>query len=329
MSAKKGIDVSYAQGNIDFSKIDKNEVHFAIVRSSYGWEQGQKDSKFDRNIKGFQGRGIPCGAYHYSYAQSKEDAVKEAKYCLSCIKGHKLELPVFYDLEDSSISRLGKRTCTDIAKAFCDYMKKSGWKAGVYLNPNWLENYVYKDEIIGKYELWLAQWGSSKPSYQCSLWQYTVGSAGCVNGIIGEVDLDYLYADDSSKEDKEKEHDSDKKEIFKVGDIVKVLDPIDYDTGKKFQVYDNAVYSVIEAVGDRIVIGIDGQVTAAINAKYLEKVDKKEERPKHTYTYIIRNGDTLTSIAKKYHTTVEKIAEENHIKDPDLIYSGRILKITV
>ncbi len=323
MPTKKGIDVSYAQGNIDFAKIDKQEVEFAIVRSSYGWEQGQKDSKYDRNIRGFQERGIPCGAYHYAYAQNTHDAEKEAKYCLSCIKGTKLELPVFYDLEDSSVARLGKRACTDIAKAFCDYMKANGRQAGVYLNPNWLENYVYKEELIGKYTLWLAQWGSSKPSYPCTLWQYTVGAAGCVRGIAGEVDLDYLYGDDEQKQKDEHE------EKFKAGDAVKILDPIDYDTGKRFQVYNGVTYTVIEAVGNRIVIGIDGQVTAAVNAKYLEKITPESQRPKRTYTYIIRNGDTLTSIAEKYHTTVQHIAEENHIQNPDLIYSGRILHITV
>ena len=68
MKSKKGIDVSYAQGNINFDKINKSQVEFAIVRSSFGWESGQKDNQFDRNIKGFQAKGIPCGAYHYSYA---------------------------------------------------------------------------------------------------------------------------------------------------------------------------------------------------------------------------------------------------------------------
>ena len=323
MSRKRGIDVSYAQGDIDFSCINKNEVQFSIIRSSFGWYDGQKDSKFDRNIKGFQGLDIPCGAYHYSYAQNSDDAIKEAKYCISCIKDYTLQLPVFYDLEDSSIAVLGKRTCTDIAKAFCDYMKKSGFKTGIYMNLNWLENYVYKDELMGKYELWLAQWDSVKPYYNCSFWQYKVGQSGSINGISGEIDLDYMYTDSGQQ------HDDENKQKFQVGDIVKVLDPIDYDTGKRFDVYDGVTYSVIEAVGDRIVIGIDGRVTAAINAKYLEKLHSETEKNKHTYTYIIRSGDTLTSIAGKYHTTVQKIAEENHIKNPDIIYSGQVLHITV
>lgn len=327
MSEKRGIDVSYAQGNIDFHRIDKNEVSFAIIRSSYGWEKGQKDSKFDRNIKGFQALGIPCGAYHYSYAKSKNDAVKEAEYCISCIKGHKLELPVFYDLEDNSIAGLGRRICTDIAKAFCDRMKKEGYKAGLYSNPNWLENYLYKDELLGKYTLWLAQWGSSKPAYKCSIWQYRIGKSGSIKGIDGEVDLDYMYTDGKPNDEKD---DNNNKNI-KVGDIVRVLDPINYDTGEKFTVYDNAVYSVIEVVRDRAVIGIDGQVTAPINKKYLEVIGSGNNSPnkKKTYRYIIRPGDTLTSIAARYHTTVSQIVEENHIKNPDLIYAGHILKITI
>lgn len=334
MAEKRGIDVSYAQGNIDFGRIDKNEVSFAIIRSSYGWENGQKDSKFDRNIKGFHELGIPCGAYHYSYAQSKEDAVKEAEYCISCIKGHKLELPVFYDLEDNSIARLGRRTCTDIAKAFCDHMKKEGYNTGLYSNPNWLENYLYKNELIGKYELWLAQWGSSKPAYKCSIWQYKVGRSGSIRGIDGEVDLDYMYTDirpEDEDKDKHKDEHKDDRNI-KVGDIVRVLDPINYDTGEKFTIYENAVYSVIEVVRDRVVIGIDGQVTAPINKKYLEVIssdDKHSSRKEKTYQYIIRPGDTLTAIAARYHTTVRKIVEENHIQNPDLIYAGHILKITV
>ena len=261
MIKKKGIDVSYAQGYIDFDRINKDQVQFAIVRSSFGWETGQKDSMFDRNIKGFTRKDIPCGAYHYSYAQSPEDAVREAEYCLECIGRAKLSLPVFLDMEEQCIADCGRRVCTDIIKVFCAHMKAHGRKAGVYLNPNWLENYVYKNEIIGKYELWLAQWDSEKPAYPCSFWQYRVGSGGSINGISGDIDLDIMYTD--------KKPVRDNRVKFKVGDHVVVTDPINYDTGEKFVVYPDEDYTVIEAVGDRIVIGIDGRVTAPINAKYL------------------------------------------------------------
>ncbi len=338
MKSKKGIDVSYAQGNINFDKINKSQVEFAIVRSSFGWESGQKDNQFDRNIKGFQAKGIPCGAYHYSYAKSKDDAVKEAKYCLECIKGKKLELPVFIDLEDSSIAAQGKRVCTDIAKTFCDYMKKAGYKTGIYINPNWLNNYVYREELLGKYTIWLAQWESAKPAFECSLWQYNVGGSGSIDGVSGRCDLDIMYVNEDEKPKENKKPETDKKTetakkpdstkvSFKIGEEIQILNPINYDDGNKFIVYANERYTVIEAVGDRIVVGINGQVTAAVNAKYLRKVSQSSKSK--TYSYTIQPGDTLTYIARKYGTTVEKIVKENNIKNPDLIYSGDKLKITV
>ncbi len=334
MKSIKGIDVSYAQGDIDFDRINKSQVQFVIVRSSFGWEKNQKDNKFERNIKGFQSKGIPCGAYHYSYAKSKEDAVKEAKYCLECIKGKKLELPVFIDLEDPSVAAQGKRVCTDIAKTFCDYMKKAGYKTGIYINPNWLNNYVYKDELIGKYTIWLAQWESKKPAFDCSLWQYNVGGNGSISGISGRCDLDIMYVDEAAKpetgsvpEADKKPADDSKKAVFRKGDEVKVLNPINYDNGEKFIVYPNEKYTVIEAVGDRIVIGINGQVTAAVNKKYLSKPGSGNKS--NSYTYVIQPGDNLSYIAEKYGTTVEKIVKENNIPNPDLIYAGDKLKITV
>ena len=195
----KGIDVSYAQGNINFSSIDKSQVQFAIIRSSFGWEANQKDNQFERNYSNFKKLGIPVGAYHYSYAKTKEQAIKEAEYCLECIKGKSFELPVFIDMEEASCAAAGKRACTDVAKSFIETMEKAGYKSGIYTNPNWLENYLYKGEIIGKVNLWLAQWQSSKPYCDCMIWQYNVGRAGSISGIAGEIDLDYCYADIQSK----------------------------------------------------------------------------------------------------------------------------------
>ena len=44
-------------------------------------------------------------------------------------------------------------------------------------------------------------------------------------------------------------------------------------------------------------------------------------------TYKIQNGDTLSSIAKKYKTTVDELTKLNNISNPNLIYSGNTLNI--
>lgn len=43
--------------------------------------------------------------------------------------------------------------------------------------------------------------------------------------------------------------------------------------------------------------------------------------------YVVKRGDTLTAIAKKYNTTIKKIAADNNIKNVNLIYVGQKLKI--
>lgn len=44
-------------------------------------------------------------------------------------------------------------------------------------------------------------------------------------------------------------------------------------------------------------------------------------------TYTVKKGDTLSAIAKKYSTTVSKLASLNNIKDVNYIYIGQVLKI--
>lgn len=44
-------------------------------------------------------------------------------------------------------------------------------------------------------------------------------------------------------------------------------------------------------------------------------------------TYIVKKGDCLSTIAKKYNTTVKKIASDNNIKDVNKIYVGQKLII--
>ncbi|MBN6013184.1 LysM peptidoglycan-binding domain-containing protein [Streptococcus oralis] len=46
-----------------------------------------------------------------------------------------------------------------------------------------------------------------------------------------------------------------------------------------------------------------------------------------TVTYTVKPGDTLSEIAEKYNTTVEKLATKNNIKDIHLIYVDQVLVI--
>lgn len=46
-------------------------------------------------------------------------------------------------------------------------------------------------------------------------------------------------------------------------------------------------------------------------------------------TYMVRRGDTLWGIARMYRISVARLAAINHISDPNLIYPGEVLQISV
>ena len=186
---KKGIDVSTWQNNINYMNVKASGIDFAIIRCGYGQRSSQKDNQFEKHYAGFKYVGIPIGAYHYSYASTVEGAKKEAYNCLEFIKGKDFDLPIFYDLEDKTTAKADKETITQMAKAFCDILIENGYKAGIYANLNWFNNKMNVKELE-KYYIWLAQWNNKiTANFKVDFWQYT--SKGSINGISGNVDLNY------------------------------------------------------------------------------------------------------------------------------------------
>lgn len=64
------------------------------------------------------------------------------------------------------------------------------------------------------------------------------------------------------------------------------------------------------------------EVQAKVNEILLGKSNSSSSK-----TYIVKKGDTLSAIARKYGTTYQKIAKDNNIKNPNLIYPGQKLVI--
>ena len=204
------IDVSYCQTGVDYNKVKNSGIDAVIIRAGFGKETYQKDSEFETHYRNAKKAGLAVGVYWYSYAYSVAEAKQEAKVCLACIKGKTLELPVYYDLEESGQTRLGMSALTNIAIAFCDAIKSDGYRAGVYSNLNWLNNYLDYEKLRNKYSIWLAQWSSS-PSKSCDVWQNA--DNGRINGINGNVDTDVIINNNIIK----KSSTGDEEEMIKYG----------------------------------------------------------------------------------------------------------------
>ncbi len=188
----KGIDVSEHQGVIDWAKVAKDGVQFAVIRAGYGRELSQKDKQFERNYAGAKAAGIQVGAYWYSYANSVERGEQEARTCLKVLEGKRFELPIFFDQEyEKSILALSNKTRTDIVLKFLETVKGAGRKVGLYSSTNFIATRLQANRLTA-YPLWLAEYGS-KLHYTGKVWAWQYTSKGRVNGIKGNVDCNHGY----------------------------------------------------------------------------------------------------------------------------------------
>lgn len=199
-----GIDVSYYQGNIDWKKVKADGIDFAIIRVGYrGSGEGKlnEDSCFKQNIEGALDAGVKVGVYIFSQAITKKEAREEANYILDRIKDYDITLPVVLDYEFTGdpgrlkAANLSKKKATNICLEFCDTVQAAGYTPMVYANPDMLINYLNPEDISSKYLIWLAHY-TTETSYtgKYDYWQYS--SEGSVDGIIGNVDMNFFYGTD-------------------------------------------------------------------------------------------------------------------------------------
>ncbi|NCF00070.1 GH25 family lysozyme [Emergencia sp. 1XD21-10] len=219
-----GIDVSEYQQQIDWAKVKRQGIDYAYIRVGFSYlaspHRTNTDSYFEYNYKEARANDIMVGVYYYSTATSPTEAQKEAKYVLDVLDGRELDLPVAYDFEMPSGSRLtsaynswSSSTRKDKAAtnslAFLNYIKKNSdyesmfysYRAitSPYGSPS--SNKINMNLIDNKFKVWLAQY-STDNSYErpYEYWQYT--SSGSITGISGRVDCNFWYYDNSAEKTK-------------------------------------------------------------------------------------------------------------------------------
>lgn len=297
----KGIDVSSHQSIINWSVV-KGQIDFAIIRLGYGDNITKQDDKyFLRNVKGCIDNNIPFGVYIYSYATnlggnaSIQSEIDHCKRLLSQIS--KKPFCVYIDMEYNSTVKLGKTLLTNFALEFCKQITQAGYKAGVYANQNWFQNYLNPSTIASHgYSIWVAKYSTNKPNITSNydIWQYS--DKGKVNGITGNVDMNTM-----------------------------VKNIIGSSTKKSI---DELAREVINGKWGN---GADRKARLTSAGYNYQEVQNRvnqilSPKPKVEY-YTVKSGDNLTKIAKKYGTTVNQLVKWNNIKNPNLIYPNQKIRV--
>lgn len=187
----RGIDVSEHQGIINWDRVKASgKVDFAILRAGYGKESSQVDKQFERNYSECKRLGIPCGAYWYTYATTVSEAKQEASVFLRTLNGKLFEYPVAFDIEEQS----SLTNASELCDAFCSELEKNGYYTAIYSFKSAFENNIRSD-LKSKYDTFMSHVGVEQTDYSgdYGLWQYSW--TGHIDGISGDVDLDYSYKD--------------------------------------------------------------------------------------------------------------------------------------
>lgn len=347
----KGIDVSGAQGTIDWAKVKKSGIEFAILKlgNIYDTDENYKDSKFDTNYKKCKELGIKVGAYIYNYCNAVNTLKKGVNWAFEKLSGKKLDLPLYLDMEDKTIAVETVDSLTNQCNEFAKLVKEKGYRAGVYANVNWLKNKLNSSKFDKDLSVWVAQY-YSKCEYtgKYDIWQYT--SSGKVSGISGNCDMNYLYNEDIIKETSSTVED--KKTIDELADEViagKWGNGTDRKTNLEKAGYN---YNAVQERVNEILSKKDNKKSVTevakdvIAGKYGNGTERKKKLEAEGYdydtvqtkvnellganvtkTYTVKSGDTLSEIASKYNTTVGKLVKDNNIQNANLIYVGQKIVI--
>lgn len=176
------VDISHHQGNIDWAKASK-AIDLAIIRTQYGSVLEDRQHKtYEANAKKYN---VPFGVYAYHLATDTADAKVEAKdFYNRASKDAK-----FYVIDVEEYTSESGESMRAIVNSFVAELRKhTDKKIGLYI-ANHLYTSLNLDTSKADF-VWIPRYGTAKPTYKHSLWQFT--DQGKVAGIGTYVDLNRL-----------------------------------------------------------------------------------------------------------------------------------------
>lgn len=312
-----GIDVSEWQGIIEWDKVRSSGIRIAYIRASEG--NNYVDPDAIRNYNGAKDNGIKVGFYHYLTARNQEEAIEQARFFVSVVKGLNIDCRLAMDFE--SFGNLGVDEINLIAETFLEEVESLSGKEVIIYSDAYNSAYTFSEELASRYPIWVADYGVQEPGDgNWQVWdgfQYT--DEGRIEGIEDYVDRDYftsgvLLADTTPIPENTTEDPTAKTEtiIVQRGDTLSQI-AMRYNTSYEYLAKINNISNPnLIYTGERLIVPL---------------LENNEINDTSHKLYIVRRGNTLTQIALKYGVSIDSIVRLNNIQNPNLIYVGEVLRI--
>ena len=302
-----GIDVSRYQGEIDFAQVRQAGVEIVYIRAGEGADY--EDPYFRENAKKAREAGLHYGFYLFVTAKTEAEARQQAQFFHELICTEEADCRPAMDFE--RLRGMSHAQINKVGQAFMEELEHLQGARPIIYTDAYAASHVWATEM-GYYGLWVANYGVEEPDVPQGPWNAWVGfqysDSGRVAGISDDVDLNrftqgvLLYREENPPE-------QFIRYTVRRGDTL-------YRLAKQF---DTTVQAIAErnalADPDRIYVGQILKIPVEREGDYL--------------FYTVRHGDTLSALAKRYHTTVYQLVRLNEIVDPDRIYVGQVLRIPI
>ncbi len=184
-----GMDVSHYDGNITWATAKANGIDFAFTKATES--TGYVDPTFAANWAGMKANGVVRGAYHFFRANA--DPIAQANHVVATVGALEAgDLPIVLDLETTD-GQTGATIGAAAVKFLDAVTAATGKTAIVYTSPGFITGAIATTPGLGRYTLWVANWGVSCPNVPSpwSTWGFWQRSAtGTVPGVpASAVDL--------------------------------------------------------------------------------------------------------------------------------------------
>ncbi len=176
----RGVDVSYYQGNINWSTLVSQDIDFAFMKATEGIDYS--DSQFAQNWESAAGENIYVGAYHFF--RFEDDGAAQAENFIRTVPVTENTLPPVIDVElyDTASAAPAVAETRDNLQKMLDALEAHyGVKPIIYAAPNTYRTYV--SFFAGEYPIWMSNY-YYKPYSNWAFWQYT--DSGLLEGYDGD-----------------------------------------------------------------------------------------------------------------------------------------------
>ena len=202
--------------SLDWAALKAAGVDFVILKA--GSTNGI-DPAFELDYREAKAAGLQVGAYFYAYSTTPEATLADAEMLLTWLEGKQFELPIYFDMEETSMMSLGGEWLTELCRLFLERLWEAGYYGALYTNTEWLYNLLDTDWVKENLDVWYARYTVTLPEGQegfaltdgdfpwkdgtaykpgeeddrFGIWQYT--DSGMVEGFRYKFDLNYAFKD--------------------------------------------------------------------------------------------------------------------------------------